>query len=39
MPDDIKYSFNVPKYRFLRVSFKRKDQKYWVILAQTELDE
>ena len=33
LPDDIKYSYSLSKFRYLRVSLMRKDQKYWVILA------
>ena len=39
MPDAVKYSFYLPKFRFLKVSFKRNEQKYIVLLAQTELEQ
>lgn len=39
MPDAVKYSFSLPKFRFLKVSFKRNDQKYLILLAQTELEQ
>ena len=39
MPDQVKYSFALPKFRFLKVSFERNDQKYYVLIAQTELEQ
>ena len=33
MPFDVKYSYSLAKYRFLRLAFERKDQKYTIILA------
>ena len=33
LPDDIKYACSIAKYRYLRLSFMRKDQKYGFILA------
>ena len=39
LPNDVKYSYSQSTYRFLKLSFVRKEQKYWVFLAQTELAE
>ena len=33
MPFDVKYSYSLAKYRFLRLAFERKNQKYTIILA------
>ena len=39
LPHDVKYSLSLSKYRYLTLSFMRKEYKYWVILMQTELEE
>ena len=36
--DDV-HAFSAETFRYLKVSFTRDDQKYWIIVAQTELKE
>ena len=33
MPDAIKYCFSLPKFRFLKTSFRRNDHKYLILIA------